>query len=47
MSLVGSHGLIDKRIIAFSHDVTDGGIIVALLEMAFVGNCGIYVDSLI
>jgi phosphoribosylformylglycinamidine synthase len=37
-------GLIDKRAVASGHDISDGGIIVALLEMAFAGNCGIHVD---
>jgi phosphoribosylformylglycinamidine synthase len=44
MSLVGSQGLIDKRVVASSHDISDEGIIVALLEMAFACNCGICVD---
>lgn len=34
----------DKRLIASGHDISDGGIIVALLEMAFAGNCGMLVD---
>jgi len=37
-------GLIDRRAVASGHDISDGGIIVALLEMAFAGNCGIHVD---
>jgi phosphoribosylformylglycinamidine (FGAM) synthase-like enzyme len=37
-------GLIDTRAIASGHDISDGGIVVALLEMAFAGNCGITVD---
>jgi phosphoribosylformylglycinamidine synthase len=45
MSLVGSQGLINKKVVAFGHDINDGSIIVALLEMAFASNCGIYVDS--
>lgn len=36
--------LIDKRVVASGHDISDGGIIVTLLEMAFAGNCGINVD---
>jgi phosphoribosylformylglycinamidine synthase len=47
LSLVGSQGLIDKKVVASSHDINDEGIIVALLEMAFAGNCGICVDLLI
>lgn len=26
------------------HDISDGGIATALLEMAFAGNCGVHVD---
>lgn len=26
------------------HDISDGGLITCLLEMAFAGNCGINVD---
>lgn len=26
------------------HDISDGGLIVCLLEMAFAGNCGLVVD---
>lgn len=37
-------GLIDKRAISSGHDISDGGIAVTLLEMAFAGNCGITVD---
>lgn len=36
--------LIDKDLILSGHDVSDGGLIVALLEMAFSGNCGIDAD---
>ncbi|KAL2621011.1 hypothetical protein R1flu_001216 [Riccia fluitans] len=36
--------LIDRRAVAAGHDISDGGIIVALSEMAFAGNCGIVVD---
>lgn len=36
--------LIDKRAVASGHDISDGGIVVALLEMAFAGNCGIDVN---
>jgi hypothetical protein len=35
MSLVGSHGLINKKAVASSHDINDEIIIVAMLEMAF------------
>lgn len=33
----------DSEILA-GHDISDGGIIVTVLEMAFAGNCGIDVD---
>ncbi|MBT8398368.1 MAG: phosphoribosylformylglycinamidine synthase, partial [Gemmatimonadetes bacterium] len=36
--------LIDERVITAGHDRSDGGLITALLEMAFAGNCGIEVD---
>lgn len=32
--------LIEKDLILAGHDVSDGGLIVTLLEMAFAGNCG-------
>ncbi|KAH7287339.1 hypothetical protein KP509_32G050500 [Ceratopteris richardii] len=37
-------GLLDKRLISSGHDISDGGIVVALLEMAFSGNCGLKVS---
>ena len=33
--------LIDKDLILAGHDVSDGGLIITLLEMAFAGNCGL------
>lgn len=36
--------LISKKFIASGHDVSDGGVITTLLEMAFSGNCGLSVD---
>jgi phosphoribosylformylglycinamidine synthase len=35
--------LIDRDLILSGHDVSDGGLIVTLLEMAFSGNCGLEV----
>lgn len=35
--------LIDKELILSGHDRSDGGLIVALLEMAFSGNCGLHI----
>ncbi len=37
-------GFIDKGIILSGHDRSDGGLITALLEMAFAGNCGLNID---
>jgi phosphoribosylformylglycinamidine synthase len=36
--------LIDKNLILAGHDVSDGGLITTLLEMAFSGNCGLAID---
>jgi phosphoribosylformylglycinamidine synthase len=36
--------LLDTRILTAGHDRSDGGLITALLEMAFAGNCGIDVS---
>ena len=36
--------LIAEGLISAGHDVSDGGLAVALLEMAFAGNCGIDVS---
>lgn len=33
----------DKQLLAY-HDISDGGLLTALLEMAFAGNCGISVN---
>jgi len=35
--------LIDKELVYAYHDISDGGLIVTLLEMAFSGNCGFQV----
>lgn len=35
--------LLRKRLISAGHDISDGGIAVALLEMAFAGNLGFQV----
>ena len=35
--------LLRQRCISAGHDISDGGIAVALLEMAFAGNTGIQV----
>ncbi|MDD5551743.1 MAG: phosphoribosylformylglycinamidine synthase, partial [Candidatus Pacebacteria bacterium] len=37
--------LVDRDLILAGHDVSDGGLIVALLEMAFAGNCGFAISS--
>ncbi len=36
--------LIDMDLILSGHDVSDGGLITTLLEMAFGGNCGLAID---
>ncbi|CAL1270868.1 unnamed protein product [Larinioides sclopetarius] len=36
--------LISERKITAGHDISDGGFIVCLLEMAFAGNCGLNVN---
>ncbi|CAI5970495.1 unnamed protein product, partial [Closterium sp. NIES-65] len=36
--------LIGRRLVSSGHDVSDGGIITAILEMAFAGNTGVTVD---
>ncbi|GLJ28241.1 hypothetical protein SUGI_0554860 [Cryptomeria japonica] len=36
--------LLSKNLVSAGHDISDGGIVVSLLEMAFAGNCGIKVD---
>jgi phosphoribosylformylglycinamidine synthase len=36
--------LISKNLILAGHDISDGGIIVTLLEMAFAGNCGLEIN---
>lgn len=35
--------ILDKKILS-GHDISDGGLITCLLEMAFGGFCGIHVD---
>ncbi len=36
--------MIDKDLILAGHDISDGGLIVTLLEMAFAGNCGLKLE---
>lgn len=36
--------LISDEIISSGHDISDGGLLVCALEMAFAGNCGILLD---
>jgi phosphoribosylformylglycinamidine synthase len=33
--------LLGERLISAGHDISDGGLIVTILEMAFAGNCGV------
>ncbi|KAM9208139.1 phosphoribosylformylglycinamidine synthase isoform 1-T1 [Dugong dugon] len=39
-----TQGLLKGCLLCSGHDVSDGGLITCLLEMAFAGNCGIEVD---
>ena len=41
--LYGAELVASERILA-GHDVSDGGLVTTLLEMAFAGNCGLSVD---
>ncbi|CAD6259238.1 unnamed protein product [Miscanthus lutarioriparius] len=36
--------LLSQRLISAGHDISDGGFIVSVLEMAFTGNCGFKLD---
>ncbi|CAN6464537.1 unnamed protein product [Victoria cruziana] len=36
--------LIAQDLVSAGHDISDGGIIVCILEMAFAGNCGVQVN---
>ncbi|GJM96398.1 hypothetical protein PR202_ga13228 [Eleusine coracana subsp. coracana] len=36
--------LLSQRLISAGHDISDGGLIVSVLEMAFAGNCGIKLE---
>lgn len=40
----GVQDLISDDLISSGHDISDGGLIVSVLEMAFSGNCGIRLD---
>ncbi|HPP41843.1 MAG TPA: phosphoribosylformylglycinamidine synthase [Syntrophorhabdaceae bacterium] len=35
--------LISEKLILSGHDISDGGLIVTILEMAFSGNCGVHI----
>ncbi len=43
-ALEAVQALIKDRVILAGHDVSDGGLAVTLLEMAFAGNCGLSLD---
>lgn len=36
--------LLGENLVSAGHDISDGGIVVSLLEMAYAGNCGIKVN---
>lgn len=40
----GIQGLISDDLISAGHDISDGGLLVCVLEMAFAGNCGLCLD---
>ncbi|KAM4093948.1 hypothetical protein ACB094_06G157400 [Castanea mollissima] len=40
----GIQDLIEDNLISAGHDISDGGLLVCALEMAFAGNCGIILD---
>ncbi|WCJ19662.1 Phosphoribosylformylglycinamidine synthase [Euphorbia peplus] len=40
----GVQNLIDDELISSGHDISDGGLLVCAMEMAFAGNCGIDLD---
>ena len=42
-----TQSLLRKRAISAGHDISDGGIAVALAEMAFAGKAGIKVGGLV
>ncbi|KAL2940127.1 putative phosphoribosylformylglycinamidine synthase chloroplastic/mitochondrial [Bienertia sinuspersici] len=37
-------GLIADELISAGHDISDGGLLVSILEMAFAGNCGLSLE---
>lgn len=39
-----TQNLLEDSLVSAGHDVSDGGLITCLLEMAFAGNCGMEVD---
>ena len=39
-----TQALVGSRKISAGHDVSDGGVVTAALEMAFAGNCGLKID---
>ncbi|KAI4342176.1 hypothetical protein MLD38_026828 [Melastoma candidum] len=40
----GVQSLIGREMISAGHDISDGGLLICLLEMAFAGNCGFSVN---
>lgn len=42
-----TQSLVREGKISAGHDVSDGGVVVTLLEMAFAGNCGLKVSPAI
>ncbi|XP_073526258.1 uncharacterized protein [Phyllobates terribilis] len=40
----GVQNLLEDDLISAGHDISDGGILITVLEMAFAGNCGVNLD---
>lgn len=45
-AFLATQQLIEEGLILSGHDISDGGLIIALLEMAFAGNCGAVINLL-
>jgi phosphoribosylformylglycinamidine synthase len=44
-AFIACQELVDRGLILAGHDISDGGLIVTLLEMAFAGNCGFSIST--
>jgi phosphoribosylformylglycinamidine synthase len=43
-AFIGVQEAIGARLVAAGHDRSDGGLITAVVEMVFAGNCGVIID---